>query len=508
MEKIRLNTNIPMSPTRNAFGNRVPKQIQRCLPLYIAVLIFFLLMLNLDLFGSTATILPRSHIRKSAARFPSSKQFPRKIWQTWKMDVFSFDERDMYRARTWTTSNPGYRYEVLTDNNDVYYVETHFGPEGLNRPDIVEMYTSLNDRIIKADLIRYLVMYVEGGVYADIDVEDLKPVNRWIPKRFEEEDLDMVIGVEIDEPEFAMHPILGQKSKSFCQWTFMSKPGNPLMLRLVDNILKWLNGIAQAQGKPISDITLGFDDVLTGTGPSAFTSAALAEMSSRMGRTVEWSTFHSLDEAVNVGGILVLNVEAFAAGQGHSDSGNHDSRFALVRHRYHASGWPSSHPRVNHPAYGEVELCNWNTECVALWDVNTAAYESLSESDKAKLIEIKKVEDAVRNEASQRSDAFFRALERQDAEKRKNPFGVQRPMMAFPAVAPAPEAVVPATIPDMRQMPHAEPVPLPEARPNTHPLAPATSPDMEKIRPAEPVPVPEAKLNVQPGVRLDDYAGL
>lgn len=400
------------------------------MPLYIAFLIFIILIANLDLIGSGASHVKRNVARKSgsAASAAEPEHFPKKIWQTWKVDALAFEERDLSRARTWTSKNPGHRYEVLTDNNDMYYVEQHFGPEGINRPDIVDMYRSLSARIIKADLLRYLVMYVEGGVYADIDVENLKPIDRWIPKRFDESDLDIVIGIEVDQPEFVSHPILGQKSRSFCQWTFMCKPGNPLMLRLVDGILNWLNDIAKKEGKAISEITLDFDDVLTGTGPSAFTLATLAEMSERVGKKVEWDTFHTLDEAVLVGGILVLNVEAFAAGQGHSDSGNHNSRFALVKHRYHASGWPSSHPRHTHPAYGEVEKCNWNAECVAMWDVNTAAYENLSEDDKAKMIEFKKANDIIEKEKADQESRFLEMLEKQEAEKPKFDAGPQLPV--------------------------------------------------------------------------------
>ncbi|KAL2075982.1 hypothetical protein VTL71DRAFT_925 [Oculimacula yallundae] len=456
-----------LSPTASNFGNRVPKQVQRCLPLYIAFIIFIILITNLDLI-TPGTSHAKRDLRKSKPGSGVSEaepaSFPKKIWQTWKVDALAFEERDLSRARTWTSKNPGFRYEVLTDNNDMYYVEQHFGPEGINRPDIVEMYRSLSARIIKADLLRYLVMYVEGGVYADIDVENLKPIDRWIPKRFAESDLDIVIGIEVDQPEFADHPILGQKSKSFCQWTFMCKPGNPLMLRLVDGILDWLNGIAKKEGKPISEITLDFDEVLTGTGPSAFTIATLAEMSQREGKPVEWDTFHNLDEAVLVQGILVLNVEAFAAGQGHSDSGNHNSRFALVKHRYHASGWPSSHPRHTHPAYGEVEKCNWNAECVAMWDVNTKAYENLSEEDKAKMIEIKKANDILEKEKADQESRFLEMLEKQEAEKPKFDVGLQLPgkegeqspliaadpkhLAAAPVAAPPlPEAALAALLP-------------------------------------------------------------
>ncbi|EEH18695.1 hypothetical protein PABG_07755 [Paracoccidioides brasiliensis Pb03] len=323
--------------------------------------------------------------------------FPRKIWQIWKVDPLDFEERDLRCARSWTSKNPTHRYEVLTDQNDLYYLETHFGPKGFNRPDIIYVYRSLTARIIKADLLRYLIMYVEGGVYADIDVEALRPLDRFIPDRFNEKNIDMVIGVEIDQPEFRKHPVLGPKSQSFCQWTFICKPRLPVMLKLVDNIIRWLNELSKKQGVPISQLTLDFDDVISGTGPSAFTNAILEDMSHRTGNEVNWDVFHNMAESKVVGGILVLTVEAFAAGQGHSDSGNHNTRTALVKHHYHASGWPSNHRRYKHPMFDEVETCNWNAQCVAEWDKNKADFEALPLEEQAKRIAVKQFADSIKN---------------------------------------------------------------------------------------------------------------
>jgi hypothetical protein len=100
-------------------------------------------------------------------------------------------------------------------------------------------------------------------------------------------------------------------------------------------------------------------------------------------------------ESKLVGGILVLTIEAFAAGQGHSDSGNHNARAALVKHRYHASKWPTMHPRYSHPVLGEVELCNWEPECVKIWDYNKALFESLPPEEQAKQIADKQAADAL-----------------------------------------------------------------------------------------------------------------
>ncbi len=410
-----------LAATAAQFRNRLPTQFRRALPIYIAAVCLILFVFNLNLFSPN----PHAPIHRSSAAGVSAPtvrpDFPRKIWQTWKVNPLRFEERDLNTARSWVGKNPDYRYEVLTDDNDMRYVEYHFGPDGFNRPDIVNFYRDVKAAIVKADLLRYMIMYAEGGLYADIDVEALKPLGKFIPERYHEKDIDMVIGVEIDEPDWADHPILGPKSRSFCQWTFMCKPQLPVMMRLIEKIMSWLNGVAKEQGVSLADVDLDFDQIISGTGPSAFTEAIMTEMELHKEdpRTkINWDLFHDLDESKVVSRVLVLTVEAFAAGQGHSDSGNHDARAALVRHHYHASNWPSRHPRYSHPAYGEVERCNWNDECVKKWDKDVEAFSKLSESEKAKIVEEKKREREEAEEKKKQEEEKARK-KKEAAEKKK-----------------------------------------------------------------------------------------
>lgn len=379
----------PLVASTVKFRNRVPTQVQRYLRLYLGCVCLFFIILNTDIFYATPFKWNIFWEEEASQQpLPPGSSFPQKIWQTWKINPLDFEERDSTNARTWLEKNPGMRYEVLTDANEMTYVETHFGPDGFNRPDIVQFYRTINLPIIKADILRYMIMYAEGGVYADIDVEALKPVHRFIPERYDDKDIDIVVGIEIDQPEFGSHPILGKKSQSFCQWTFISRPQQPVMLRLINNIMSWLKGVAKKQGVPLSEVQLDFDQVISGTGPSAFTIALLEEMNKKSnGPEVTWDMFHNMAESKIVGRVLVLDVEAFCAGQGHSDSGNHNARGALVKHHYHASNWPSRHPRYSHPAYGPVEACNWDPECVRKWDENVAEFEKLSEEEKKQKID-------------------------------------------------------------------------------------------------------------------------
>ncbi|KAF2770861.1 hypothetical protein EJ03DRAFT_373435 [Teratosphaeria nubilosa] len=293
--------------------------------------------------------------------------------QAWRQIQEQGAQRQSEQGRqgTWTRLNPHHRYELLTDDGALEYVETNFGPEGTNRPDIVETYKalSLNLRIIQSDLLRYMIMYIDGGIWADIDVSALKPVRSWIPRGFDEHDIDMVIGIETDEPQLSEHRVLGSKAASFCH-------------------------LPEIKARPFMSCILNFDKVLSGTGPSAFTNAILAQMTATRGEKTTWETFHQMMDSKVVGGVLVLPSEAFAAGTGHSSSGNHAGSRSLVQHHFHASSWTSRHQRFKHPIYGEVEKCNWDPDCVKLWDANTAWFKALPEEEQLRMMEKKRLDSS------------------------------------------------------------------------------------------------------------------
>jgi mannosyltransferase OCH1-like enzyme len=410
-----------LAATTAHLRNRLPTQMRRCIPLYVGCVVLVIFIFNMSLFRSNQQqnlIREPLAAKGNGALLKPRDDFPMKIWQSWKVHPLQFERKHADVARSWAEKNPEYRYEVLTDGNEMHYVEEHFGPLGLDRPDIVTFFRDLRDPIVKADLLRYLIMYAEGGLWADIDVEAMKPMSKFIPPRYNHKDIDMVVGVEIDEPDWKSHPILGPKSQSFCQWTFMCKPHQPVMMRLVEHIMTWLTDVAKNQTQSISDVKLDFDQIISGTGPSAFTQAIMAEMNimakNNGEKEIVWDDFHDLSESKVVSRVLVLTVEAFAAGQGHSESGTHDARAALVKHHYHASNWPGAHPRFNHPAYGEVEKCNWKDDCVHEWDQQVADFEKLSQEEKDAIVAemMKRRKDEKENQEREKK-------QREDEERKK-----------------------------------------------------------------------------------------
>ncbi|KFY31492.1 hypothetical protein V493_01060, partial [Pseudogymnoascus sp. VKM F-4281 (FW-2241)] len=114
--------------------------------------------------------------------------FPSKIWQSRKDD--SEPERTAGFPHQWRIVNPGWRYERITDTNNDAYVQSSFAR-------IAEVFTKLNDPVMKADYLRYLILLREGGVWADIDVSPSQPISEWIPKQYRGS-VNLVIGIEND----------------------------------------------------------------------------------------------------------------------------------------------------------------------------------------------------------------------------------------------------------------------------------------------------------------------
>jgi len=88
-------------------------------------------------------------------------KIPRNIFQTWKTKEMSTDFENL--TLTWRYNNPNYAY-FLYDNNDCEeFIKKHFEPK------VYKAYCRIIPGAFKADLWRYCILYIYGGVYIDID---------------------------------------------------------------------------------------------------------------------------------------------------------------------------------------------------------------------------------------------------------------------------------------------------------------------------------------------------
>jgi len=85
---------------------------------------------------------------------------PQNIYQTWhskQIPPLMFNAVSKIKK-----CNPNFNYFLFDDNNCREFIKKHF------KPDVLEAYDSLIPGAYKADLWRYCILFINGGIYLDI----------------------------------------------------------------------------------------------------------------------------------------------------------------------------------------------------------------------------------------------------------------------------------------------------------------------------------------------------
>ena len=141
--------------------------------------------------------------------------FPKILHQTWKTkDLSSIPEFEAC-SRSWRRHHPDYRYVLWDDRENADFVRTQFGW-------YYDTWASFDKNIKRWDSIRYMWMYAFGGIYADLDMECLNPLDDLLTTRQES---DTVLFCDLDNSGecVSANPAL-----------IVSKPGCGLWLGILD----------------------------------------------------------------------------------------------------------------------------------------------------------------------------------------------------------------------------------------------------------------------------------
>ncbi len=153
-------------------------------------------------------------------------------------------------------NNPGWEYKMYDNKDQLEYIIKNF-PE-----KVVNAYIMLNPKYgaALADYFRYLLMYVEGGVYLDVKSASRFPLDKIISK----DDEFILSHWHNAKP----HEDVLKKYGEFQQWHIICKPRHPALKAVIDtvtnNIISY--NVVYGTGKPA---------VLKVTGPIAYTQAIL-----------------------------------------------------------------------------------------------------------------------------------------------------------------------------------------------------------------------------------------
>ncbi len=118
-----------------------------------------------------------------------SLTFPTLIFQTWKSKT-EFPDNYKYWKTTWTKYNPTYEYVLYDDDDNKGLIKEKF-------PWFLNKFEGYKKNIQRADAVRYFFLYVNGGIYADMDFECLKPFDTLLTQNSE---YDVLFGaIEYDK---------------------------------------------------------------------------------------------------------------------------------------------------------------------------------------------------------------------------------------------------------------------------------------------------------------------
>ncbi len=142
---------------------------------------------------------------------------PKHVYQTWhSRDIPKTIKEGMISLRK---KNPDFEYHFFDDDACRYFIKFNFGNRVLNA------YNMLKPGAYKADLWRYCLMYIKGGIYLDIKYDTVGDFK-----------LDALTDQEyyIRDTYSKVH----YKDEYVYNAILVSKPGNEIYKKCIDRIVK------------------------------------------------------------------------------------------------------------------------------------------------------------------------------------------------------------------------------------------------------------------------------
>lgn len=144
-------------------------------------------------------------------------KIPRNIFQTWG----SKDLSDGFKILTqsWKEKNPNYAYFLFDDDDCEKFIKKNFNE------NIYNAYCRIIPGAFKADLWRYCVLYIYGGVYVDIDTICLENIDSCL-----NEDIEFMTPIDLNNC-----PYYGTYNLFNC--FIASVPKHPILLNCIERVV-------------------------------------------------------------------------------------------------------------------------------------------------------------------------------------------------------------------------------------------------------------------------------
>ena len=101
-------------------------------------------------------------------------QIPKKIFMTWDSHELSDDMHN--NIQLWIEKNPDWELYLYDEKQVLELIESNFDK------NVADAYNNISPKAYKADLFRYCVLFIYGGVYSDVKIVPLQPISNILSK--------------------------------------------------------------------------------------------------------------------------------------------------------------------------------------------------------------------------------------------------------------------------------------------------------------------------------------
>lgn len=167
-----------------------------------------------------AIAIERSYYIKKFDDFVKNEKFhiPKNIFQTWETDEISPDFQKI--IDTWKEYNLNWNYKLYTKTDREQFIKENFDNE------VYKTYCKIIPGAYKADLFRYCILYIYGGVYVDIDTICMNNLDKLIMNN----GLQLVVPIDINET-------YGEGNHNIFNTFIASVPKSKIMLDCIHRII-------------------------------------------------------------------------------------------------------------------------------------------------------------------------------------------------------------------------------------------------------------------------------
>lgn len=190
---------------------------------------------TLDIDPTSANRYDLQSIEKSLlTNFPydPGDQIERQIWQLWSVSNVSdpsFPQNCAQLVKRWREGNQDYKYHLISLAQASAIAREQLGKVAT---PILEALDSMPDERLQYEYMKYILMFLQGGVYADIDTLAVKSIKLW---RVVPQASRLVLGVDSDynykdwRRYFNRRMVLSSS-------IFMVKQHHPMLAKLIARI--------------------------------------------------------------------------------------------------------------------------------------------------------------------------------------------------------------------------------------------------------------------------------